>query len=288
MIKMPKIAYYPGNVARAASMEVEDCIQPLCKTLGIELIELPEATSDGGNIIKQASSKLQHALVARNLALAEEKGLDIMTTCATSHGIMKETMGDLKNDPVYAAQLNNLIARSTGVEYRGEADSWHLLHYLVEEIGLDKVTDSVINPIELNIAPYYGPNMQRAGFCAGDDPFMPNYLEQLISAIGGTPVNYDLKCQSVGAPSLLTLEKPVMSLISSVISDAKSNGAELIVSACTVSHANLDSYQTKAGRKTGKNTSIPVIHLAELIAFAFGHFPDRLAQLRTRAILIGG
>ena len=63
MILMPKIAYYPGNVARAASMEVEDCIQPLCKTLGIELIELPEATSDGGNIIKQASSKLQHALV---------------------------------------------------------------------------------------------------------------------------------------------------------------------------------------------------------------------------------
>ena len=66
------------------------------------------------------------------------------------------------------------------------------------------------------------------------------------------------------------------------------NGADLIVSACTVSHANLDSYQTKAGRKTGKNTSIPVVHLAELIAFAFGHFPDRLAQLRTRAILIGG
>ena len=285
---MPKIAYYPGNVARAASMEVEDCIQPLCKTLGIELIELPQATSDGGNIIKQASSKLQHALVARNLALAEEKGLDIMTTCATSHSIMKDTMQDFRDDPVYAAQLNNLIARSTGIEYRGEADSWHLLHYLVEEIGLEKVTDAVVNPIQLKVAPYYGPNMQREGFCGNDDPFMPTYLEQLIIALGGTPINYDLKCQSVGAPSLLTLEKPVMSLISSVISDAKSNGADLIVSACTVSHANLDSYQTKAGRKTGKNTSIPVVHLAELIAFAFGHFPDRLAQLRTRAILIGG
>ena len=285
---MPKIAYYPGNVARAASMEVEDCIQPLCKTLGIDLIELPEATSDGGNIIKQASTKLQHALVARNLALAEEKGLDIMTTCATSHSIMKDTMQDLKDDPIYSAQLNNLIARSTGVEYRGEAESWHLLHYLVEEIGLDKVNDAVINPIDLNIAPYYGPNMQREGFCAQDDPFMPSYLEQLIIALGGRPVDYDLKCQSVGAPSLLTLDKPVMSLISSVISDAKSNGADIIVSACTVSHSNLDSYQSKAGRKTGKNTSIPVIHLAELVAFAFGHFPDRLAQLRTRAILIGG
>ena len=285
---MPKIAYYPGNVARAASMEVEDCIQPLCKSLGIDLIEIPKATSDGGNIIKQSSPKLQHALVARNLALAEDKGLDIMTTCATSHGIMCDTIEDLKTDPVYAAQLNNLIARSTGLEYKGEASSWHLLHYLVEEIGLDKVTDAVVNPISLNVAPYYGPYMQREGFCGNDDPFMPDYLEQLISALGGIPVDYDLKCQSVGAPSLLTLDKPVMSLISSVISDAKSNGADLIVSACTISHANLDSYQTKAGRKTGKDTSIPVVHLAELVAFAFGHFPDRLAQLRTRAILIGG
>ena len=85
---MPKIAYYPGNVARAASMEVEDCIQPLCKSLGIDLIEIPKATSDR-NIIKQSSTKLQHALVARNLALAEDKGFGYNDkTCATSHGIM--------------------------------------------------------------------------------------------------------------------------------------------------------------------------------------------------------
>ena len=48
-----KVAYYPGNVARGAMMEVEDCIQPLCKTLGIDLVEIPKATSDGGNIIRQ-------------------------------------------------------------------------------------------------------------------------------------------------------------------------------------------------------------------------------------------
>jgi|TARA_A100001388_G_C28774108_1_gene505970 succinate dehydrogenase / fumarate reductase cytochrome b subunit len=283
-----KIAYYPGNVARAASMEVEDCIQPLCKSLGIELIEIPKASSDGGNIISQASPKLQHALVARNLALAEQKGLDIMTTCATSHSIMCDTIEDLKSDPIYTAQLNNLIARSTGFEYSGDASSWHLLHYLVEEIGLEKINDAVVNPIGLKVAAYYGPYMQKEGSCSGDDPFMPTYMEQLIIALGGTPVEYDLKCQSVGAPSLLTLEKPVMSLIASVISDAKTSGAEVIVSACTLSHANLDSYQTKAGKKTNKNTSMPIMHLAELVAFAFGHYPDRFAQLRTRARLIGG
>ena len=130
-----KVAYYPGNVARGAMMEVEDCIQPLCKTLGIDLIELPKATSDGGNIIRQASPRLQHALAARNLALAEEKGLDIMTSCATSHSIHCDTASTMEANPVMASQLNNLIARTSKIEYAGESKSRHLLHLLVEEIG---------------------------------------------------------------------------------------------------------------------------------------------------------
>jgi heterodisulfide reductase subunit B len=197
-----KIAYYPGNAARAASSEVEDCIQPLCKTLDIKLIELPRASSDGGNIIKQSSPKLQHALVARNLALAELKGLDILTTCATSHGIMCDTIDEFKEDRSFANHVNNIVARTSGIEFNGESQSRHLLHFLVEEIGLDKVRDAVVNPLRLNVAAYYGSTMQRSGACGDDDPFLPSYMEQLITALGGTPVEYELKCQSVGAPSL--------------------------------------------------------------------------------------
>ena len=195
-----KIAYYAGNTARAASSEVEDCIQPLCKTLGIKLIELPKASSDGGNIIKQSSPKLQHALVARNLALAESKGVDVLTTCATSHGIMCDTIDEFREDISFANHVNNIIARTSSIEYMGESQSRHLLHFLVEEIGLDKIRDAVINPIRLNVASYYGPNMQRQGACGEDDPFMPTYMEQLVTALGGTPVEYDLKCQSVRSP----------------------------------------------------------------------------------------
>ena len=283
-----KIAYYAGNSARAASAEVEDCIQPLCKTLGVELIELPKASSDGGNIIKQSSPKLQHALVARNLALAESKGVDVLTTCATSHGIMCDTIDEFREDLSFANHVNNIVARTSSIEYTGESQSRHLLHFLVEEIGLDKIRDAVINPIRLNVAAYYGPNMQRKGACGDDDPFMPTYMEQLITALGGTPVEYDLKCQSVGAPALLTINHPVMRMTASVLSDAKSNGADVLVSACTISHSNLDSYQSKAGKVAGKDTTMPILHLAELVAFALGHYPTRFAQLRTRALLIGG
>jgi heterodisulfide reductase subunit B len=49
----------------------------------------------------------------------------------------------------------------------------------------------------------------------------------------------------------------------------------------------LDSYQSKAGRSSGKRTAVPVCHLSEVVAFALGYYPDRLAQLRTRVRLIG-
>ncbi len=284
---MVKFAYYPGNVARAASIEVEDCIQPLCSTLGIDLFEIPKATSDGGNIISQASTILQHTLVARNMALSENMGLDLMTTCATSHGIHCDTIDAMDENISLKSKINSTLAQVSGVEYLGESSSRHLLHVLVEEIGLDKIKSLVKNPLEMHVAGYYGPNMQKEGACSEDNVFSPTYLEQLISALGGTPVNYDLKCQSVGAPALLTNQSSTLRMTAAVLNDAKENGAQMMVSACTLSHSNLDTYQVKAGRITGKDTSMPVIHLAEMVAFALGHHRDRFAQLKTRVMIIG-
>ena len=72
-----------------------------------------------------------------------------------------------------------------------------------------------------------------------------------------------------------------------VLSEAKSEGAQLMVSACNLSHMLLDVYQGKAGKTAGSQTKIPVIHLTELLAFGFGHHVNRLALLRTRVLVIG-
>ena len=284
---MVKYSYYPGNVARQSSQEVEDTLQPLCRTLGIELIEMVGCNSDGGNIIKQGNRDLQLALNARNIAIAENNGFDIITACASAQGILHETLSTFKNDPIALASANSVVAKITGNTVTAEINSHHLLHVLVDEIGLEKVEAAVINPLDMDIACYYGPHMQRPGACGGDDPWNPDYMERLITALGGRPVMYPTRCSSVGNPSLLSLGDSVMKMTARVLNDAKKAGAQLLVSACTQSHSNLDSYQGKAGRVANKDTSIPVVNLTELIAFALGHHVDRYAQLRTRAMLIG-
>ncbi|RJV01855.1 MAG: hypothetical protein DWC06_00460 [Candidatus Poseidoniales archaeon] len=284
---MVKYSYYPGNVARQSSFEVEDTIQPLCKSLGIELIEMVGYNSDGGNIIKQGNRELQLALNARNIALAESNGHDIITACASAQGILHETLDTFQKDPIALANANRVLEKTTGMTVSGEISTNHLLHVLVDEIGLDKVEAAVVNPLDLDIACYYGPHMQREGACGGDDAWNPNYMEQLITALGGNPVEFRTKTSSVGNPSLLSLGDSVMKMTARVLNDAKKSGAQVLVSACTQSHSNLDSYQGKAGRVASKDTNIPVVHLSEIVAFALGHFPDRFAQLRTRAIIIG-
>lgn len=285
---MVKYSYYPGNVARQSSFEVEDTIQPLCKSLGIELVEIVGYNSDGGNIIKQGNKDLQLALNARNIALAEKNGHDIVTACASAQGILHDALETFRNDPIALANANTVLSKTSGMTANaGDISSHHLLHVLVDEIGLDKVEDAVINPLNMNVACYYGPHMQKEGACGGDDPWNPNYMERLISALGGTPVEYKTKTSSVGNPSLLSLGDSVMKMTARVLNDAKRAGAEVIVSACTLSHSNLDSYQGKAGRVANLDTNIPAVNLTEIIAFALGHFPDRFAQLKTRAMIIG-
>jgi|ETNmetMinimDraft_32_1059908.scaffolds.fasta_scaffold00923_8 heterodisulfide reductase subunit B len=285
---MVKYSYYPGNVARQASQEVEDTIQPLCKSLGIDLIEMVGYNSDGGDVIRQGNPELQLALNARNFALAQNNGHDIITACASSQGVMHDALSTFKNDPIALASANRVLEKITGMSLdASEVQTHHLLHVLVDEIGLDKVEAAVVNPLDLDIACYYGPSMQKEGACGGDDVWNPTYMEQLITALGGRPVEFSSKTRSVGNPSLLTLGDSVMKMTAKVLSDAKGAGANVIVSACTLSHSNLDSYQGKAGRVANKDTAIPVVNLTEIIAFAFGHYTDRFAQLRTRALVIG-
>jgi succinate dehydrogenase / fumarate reductase cytochrome b subunit len=282
-----KYAYHPGNVAHSGSPEINETMMPLAHTLGIKLTPLDGATSCGAGIIRQANHRLQLALNARIFAQAEALGLEIMTPCAATAGNLSEDLATLRSNPILLEEINEILQQTSGLTFSGGTEVHHLLHVIVDEFGLDKLSNFVKNRVDFSIAGYYGPNMQQSGACGGDDVFDPNYFEQLISALGGTPVEWESRTQSVGVPGLFSEELTVLRQAAAVLSDARSEGADMIVSACNLSHSILDIYQGKASRVTGIQTNIPVVHLCEILSFALGHHTDRFAQLRTRIAVIG-
>tara|TARA_B100000686_G_C16784760_1_gene974459 strand:- start:1890 stop:2750 length:861 start_codon:yes stop_codon:yes gene_type:complete len=282
-----KYAYHPGNVAHSGSPEVAETMGPVARSLGLILTPLEGATSCGAGIIRQANRKLQITLNARTFAMAESLGLEILTPCAATAGNLQEDLDSLRGDPLLLQEVNDILSRTCGMTFSGGTEVRHLLHVLVDEIGLEKIEKLAINPLDMEVAGYYSPYIQREGACGEDDVHDPDYMERLISALGGSAVQWESRTNSVGAPGLLSEEGTVLRQAAAVLSEAKEEGAEIIVSACNLSHSVLDIYQGKAGRISGISTNIPVIHLTEMLSFVMGHHNTRFAQLRTRVAVIG-
>ncbi|MBK30516.1 MAG: heterodisulfide reductase [Euryarchaeota archaeon] len=283
-----KFAYLPGCTTKGSSREVQDAMLCVADGLGITLVDMPSAACCGGGIIKQANHRLQLTINARNFAMAEKLGLDILTLSASCQGVLHEDLTLLLTDEPLRAEINDILERTSGIRFEGELRVRHILEVLVEDIGLDSISAKVKNPIGFQVAAYYGSSMLRSGANGLDDPFNPSYFEKLIEALGGIPVNYDGRTRSIGSSlGLLAQEKTVMKMVASVLSEAKQEGARLMVSACPKAHFSLDVYQPKAARISGKKINMPVIHLPELVAFSLGYFVNRYAQLRTRIMVIG-
>ena len=282
-----RYAYHPGNVAHSNAIEVADTMPLAAESLGIELVALEGATSCGAGIIRQANRRLQLTLNARTFAMAEALGLEILTPCAATAGNLCEDLDELRRNPDLLADVNRILDSTCDMQFSGGTEVRHLMHVIVEDIGLEKLEEKVVNPLGFKISGYYGPNIQRKGACGSDDVFLPNYLETVIDAVGGTPISLDSRTQSVGVPSLLSEESTALKQAAGVLSEAVDEGAELLVSICNLSHAVLDVYQIKASRISGLETRIPVIHFTDMLAYSFGHLNKRLAQLRTRVKVIG-
>jgi succinate dehydrogenase / fumarate reductase cytochrome b subunit len=81
-------AYFPGCVAQGACRELDQSTKALTRALDIDLIELKKASCCGSGTFKEDSQLLEDAVNARNIALAEQLGLPLLTHCSTCQGVI--------------------------------------------------------------------------------------------------------------------------------------------------------------------------------------------------------
>jgi heterodisulfide reductase subunit B len=129
-------------------------------------------------------------------------------------------------------------------------------------VGVDKIKEKVVNPLKgEKIAAYYGCLLLRPNSVMRmDDPENPSIMEDIIRAIGGTPVIYPYRNECCGG--YITLEDPALATKKStaISQSAEKGGAGRMVTACPLCKYNLV--------KNGSN--VPVIYFTELLAEALG------------------
>jgi len=275
-----KYAYFPGCVAQDSCSELDEATRAVAAELGIELVELTDASCCGAGNLQEVNPDGALALNARTLSMAEAAGADLMTVCATCQLYLARAVEELK-DPATRERINGKLAK-VGRTYEGRVRVKHLVQILLQDVGPRKLAAHVRRPLgDLAVGAYYGCHLLRSpGTSAFDDPEHPTSIEHLIRVLGGRPVDYGGRTACCGFHVLTVREDLAMRMSGKGLHEAKAAGAVALATPCPLCHLVMDLYQGKAGKAAKERFDLPVLHLSQLVGLAFGIDPAKLGLKR--------
>lgn len=277
-----KYAYFPGCVAQGACRELYQSTAALTTALGIELVELKKASCCGSGTFKENSWLLEDAVNARNIALAEQLNLPLLTHCSTCQGVIGHVDERLKefqtSRPDYVQEVNTLLEQQGCAPYRGSSEVKHLLWVLVGDYGLEAIAERVKRKLTgLKCASFYGCYLLRAQTSLPfDDPFQPRSMEQVFTTVGATAIEYPGRTQCCGWPLASYATPESFKMAGQRLAAAIAAGADCLVTPCPLCHLNLDSRQPEVEKVIGQKLGLPVLHLPQLVGLALGLAPGVL------------
>jgi succinate dehydrogenase / fumarate reductase cytochrome b subunit len=133
----------------------------VAKRLGLDLVQLESATCTGARELRAIDPAGFYALNVRILALAESHGLPLMTICNTCTLNVLDAHAAFVSDPELARSVNARLA-DENLHYSGRTKISHFLWVLHEEIGEQRLSQQVVNPLKgLSVAAFYGCHITR-------------------------------------------------------------------------------------------------------------------------------
>ncbi len=253
--------------------------------LGVELVEMPEFNCCGLPL-DPVSHDLMLSLAARNLCLAEQQNLNIMTLCPGCAGTLRKVNKILQEDKKLKEKVNEYL-KEIGMEFKGTIKVSHLIQALAGDVGFEKIKETVTRPLnQLKVAEHNGCHVLRpAKYIGFDDPENPVILKNLIELTGAECLDYMDETECCGAPIAGVNDQIPLQLTREKLDHIKAAGAQALITVCPFCHMMFDINQPRIERTFNEVFGIPVLHYPQLLGLAMGLSPEELAlkQLRVDA-----
>ncbi len=266
---MKLYSYFPGCSAESTGLGLGLSVQAIAEPLDMELVEIEDWNCCGSTPYGSLDEEESIVVAARNLALAEKRGFDLVTPCSSCFVTLAGANGYLQEHPKMLAQVNEALAVA-GLEYQGSLRVRHLVDVLVNDITPEFIADKVRNRLDgLRVAPYYGCQLVRPQYGLDDTEF-PRTLDRLVECLGAEAVDFPLKARCCGGSLTLSEEGNVLGLMYKLLKSAAENGAQCLVTPCPLCQTNLDAYQSRVNASFKTDYKLPVLFITQLIGLALG------------------
>jgi len=273
----PVYSYFPGCSLESSNRAYDISARNVARVLGLEMVELEDWNCCGATPYMAIDSRRSALLSARNLAIAEKQGRDIVTVCSSCYLVLQKTNHQLDENPSLRADVRDAL-QAGGMDYRGSVRIRHLLEIIVNGLGEESIGRHVVHPLNgLRVACYYGCQLTRP-LGEVDDPEFPRLLDRLMQWIGATPVDFGMGTKCCGGILMTTQPEIGRELSGKLLKQARKAGADCICTICPLCQMNLEAYQGKISAWMGETCRLPVLYFTQILGAALGLNPAEIAS----------
>lgn len=258
---MNTYTYYPGCSLESTACEYDASVRSVFQALGVELHELEEWNCCGASSAHSVNPLLAMALPARNLALAQPLGYDLVMPCAACFNRHKSADHEMRHNPERRRELEEIV----GFTYQGNVAVRPLLEVLSVGVGLERIRERVTRPLAgLKAVGYYGCLLVRPPEVTQfENPENPRLMNQLLETLGAEAIEWSYATECCGGGLSLTKSSVAARLVSRLAERAREAGAAAIVTSCPLCQINLEMRQSGVQK-------MPIFYFTELMGLAFG------------------
>jgi len=277
-----KFALFEGCNIPARVKQYADATQAVFNKLDIELIEIADFNCCGYPV-RNVDQRAFVLSAAKNLALAETAGLDIMAMCKCCYGSLKKAEDVLNRDQHLKKEVNALLAKEK-LHYEGHVRVNHLLTVLHGDVGLEALKPLILKTYNgLQIAASYGCHALRPSRVTDfDDPVAPTLFDELVEITGAYSVDWSRKLDCCGAPLTGINDRLAMDMALNKITSAREAGAQYLCTACPYTHLQFDWVQNEMAANSQGWEPLAAILYPQLLGLCMGIDEETLGLSKNR------
>jgi heterodisulfide reductase subunit B len=260
---MVTLSYYPGCSLKTGSKFYEASIRKVFANYDSDLQEIDDWSCCGASAAHTIDEEAAHALVGRNLALAEKHDAPFFAPCSACYSRSKITNDTLRVDSDLQNKVNGFISP---LECTGSLEIKNIIEVLDDHVGISAVAATRRYDLSgLKVVPYYGCVLTRLMRVKPyDDRENPESMDRLLEALGARVLPWPFKMECCGAAKTLTDKEMTIRLSERIVARAIQAGADAIVTPCPLCQMNLDLLPSLGS----KAAMIPVLFLSEVFELA--------------------
>jgi len=266
-----KLSYFPGCTLKNHARNFEDSTLFAMDKLGVEPVEIDRWNCCGTVYSLSTDDVMRRVGPVRNLLRVKEAGnSQLMTGCSMCYNTTKRANLRVQGNADDLALMNDFMYDEQ-TKYEGDVEVVHTLEVIRDQIGFKTLKDKVVKPLEgLKVGCYYGCLLVRPKEAAIDDVENPTVLEDLVTALGGEPVDFSHKTECCAAYQTVDRPDIVADKTYQILDAARDQGAETVIVSCPLCAFNLDQRQEQTQQKYRDFQPMPVVYFTQLMAIALG------------------